>query len=73
MNWSRSRFDEIVEYLKPFLLQTGFQPSKTRFVPVGAVEGVNLASLEGDAAHDLQQWYKGPTLVDLLGTFQLCD
>lgn len=38
-----------------------------KFVPVGAVQGVNLANREGDEATELRQWYKGPTLVDCLG------
>ena len=39
------------------------------FVPVGAMEGVNLAQRE-PAESPLFQWYKGPTLVDLLGMSQ---
>lgn len=29
--------------------------------------GVNLASCKGEDAKELRHWYKGPTLVDLLG------
>lgn len=53
--------------LRPFLLQSGFHPSKTKFVPVGAMDGVNLLFREGVKAEDLIRWYTGPTLVDLLG------
>ncbi|KAF9569398.1 EF Tu GTP binding domain-containing protein [Agrocybe pediades] len=66
VNWSRSRYEEISLELSPFLLQSGFQASKTKFVPVGAMQGVNLVSREGDASAELSEWYKGPTLVDLL-------
>lgn len=66
MQWSRARYDEIVSLIKPFLVQSGFQPSKTSFVPVGAYQGVNLLSLSGPDATELKAWYSGPTLVDLL-------
>ena len=66
--WSKSRYEEICALLRPFLIQSGFQPSKTRFVPVGAMQGINLVGKEGDATAELRQWYSGATLVDFLGT-----
>ena len=66
--WSKSRYEEICALLRPFLIQSGFQPSKTKFVPVGAMQGVNLVGREGDPATELRQWYSGSTLVDFLGT-----
>ncbi|KAH9850047.1 hypothetical protein C2E23DRAFT_905383 [Lenzites betulinus] len=65
VEWSKARYVEICALLKPFLIQSGFHPSKTRFVPVAAMEGVNLARTE-PAESPLYEWYKGPTLVDLL-------
>jgi len=66
VEWSRSRFEEICKTLCPFLIQSGFHPSKTAFVPVGAIQGVNLVGREGALSADLSQWYNGPSLVDLL-------
>ncbi|EFI27667.1 EF Tu GTP binding domain-containing protein [Coprinopsis cinerea okayama7 len=66
VQWSQARYNEIVAALKPFLVQSGYQPSKTSFVPVAAYEGVNLLDRKGDKASELNQWYRGPTLVDLL-------
>ena len=66
MQWSKARYDEIVGLIKPFLVQSGFHPSKTSFVPVGAYQGVNLLSLSGAEAEELKAWYTGPTLVNLL-------
>jgi elongation factor 1 alpha-like protein len=53
--------------MQPFLAQVGFTMSKIRFLPVGAFSGVNLVDLKSDAAEPLRQWYKGQTLVELLG------
>ncbi|KAI0332463.1 EF Tu GTP binding domain-containing protein [Cubamyces sp. BRFM 1775] len=69
VEWSKARYEEICELLKPFLVQSGFNPAKTRFVPVAAMEGVNLARTE-PAACPLYRWYKGPTLVDLLDSLE---
>ncbi|KAJ3829072.1 EF Tu GTP binding domain-containing protein [Lentinula raphanica] len=66
VQWSKSRYDEICEFLRPFLVQSGFHPSKTKFAPVAAMQGVNLVTLEGEAAQELRQWYNGPTLADHL-------
>ena len=67
VGWDRSRYTEIVDALKPFLLQTGFQNSKTRFAPVAAMTGMNLVNRDGSDGAELKKWYKGPTLIDLLG------
>ncbi|KAG6919272.1 hypothetical protein DXG01_007404 [Tephrocybe rancida] len=66
VNWEKDRYDEICSILRPFLIQSGFHPSKTRFVPVAAMEGINLAAREGELSAALNTWYTGPTLVDLL-------
>jgi translation elongation factor EF-1alpha len=31
------------------------------------MQGINLVTYQGDDASHLRKWYKGPTLVDLLG------
>ncbi|KAF9452145.1 hypothetical protein P691DRAFT_795370 [Macrolepiota fuliginosa MF-IS2] len=64
VEWSRARYEEIESSLRPFLVQSGFAPPKTSFVPVGAMLGVNLVNREGDDAKQLNEWYSGPTLVD---------
>ncbi|KAG7097235.1 hypothetical protein E1B28_004606 [Marasmius oreades] len=61
VEWDKSRYDEVCEQLRPFLVQSGFQPSRTKFAPVGAMLGVNLASRDGDAGAKLRDWYDGPT------------
>jgi elongation factor 1 alpha-like protein len=67
VNWEQSRYEEICDLLKPFLVQTGFQPSKTSFVPVGAMAGINLVTRDSKDGVQLSAWYKGLTLVDQLG------
>ncbi|KJA24590.1 hypothetical protein HYPSUDRAFT_136017 [Hypholoma sublateritium FD-334 SS-4] len=66
VEWSRDRYEAICTELRPFLVQSGFVPSKTSFVPVAAMQGVNLTNHSEQAGAFLREWYSGPTLVDLL-------
>jgi elongation factor 1 alpha-like protein len=70
VDWDRERYEKIVEDLRPFLLQSGFLASKTKFVPVSAIAGVNLVNRTSNST-TLSTWYNGPTLVDLLGRSEL--
>ncbi len=66
IQWDQSRYKEICKLMRPFLVQSGFHPSKTQFVPVGAMDGVNLAE-KPTQVEEFTSWYQGPTLVDCLG------
>ncbi|KAH0839622.1 P-loop containing nucleoside triphosphate hydrolase protein [Lanmaoa asiatica] len=66
VDWGQARYEEVCEQLKTFFGQSGFQSSKTSFVPVGAMLGVNLVERKAPEASALSRWYRGPTLVDLL-------
>lgn len=66
VNWDQSRFEEICGLLRAFLVQSGFPSSKTSFIPVSAMLGVNLVNRTNADAAILSKWYNGPTLVDLL-------
>ncbi|OJA15632.1 hypothetical protein AZE42_04847 [Rhizopogon vesiculosus] len=65
VNWDQSRFEDICESLRAFLIQSGYPSSKTSFAPVSAMLGVNLVDRTDPDASELSKWYKGPTLVDL--------
>ena len=65
VSWSQDRYDDIVDALKPFLVSAGFSASKTTFLPIAAMEGINIMERNEPM---LDSWYKGPTLIDTLGT-----
>jgi elongation factor 1 alpha-like protein len=71
VDWSKDRYEDICNQLKTFLVQSGFLTSKTYFVPVGAMSGVNLVNRKGQDAVALNSWYSGPTLAELLGSLLL--
>ncbi|ODN83415.1 hypothetical protein L202_01557 [Cryptococcus amylolentus CBS 6039] len=68
VNWSQDRYDEIVESLKPFLLSAGFNATKTTFLPLAAMEGINIV---GNSLPALKEWYSGPALIDALDTVEV--
>ena len=64
VDYDQARFDGIVNTLRPFLTNSGFDNSKLVFVPCGAAVGENLAVRKPDSV--LSTWYSGPTLVEVL-------
>ncbi|WVQ98946.1 hypothetical protein IAU59_006078 [Kwoniella sp. CBS 9459] len=63
VSWSQDRYDDIVDALKPFLVSAGFSAAKTTFMPLAAMEGINVLENNAD---ELKAWYTGPTLIDAL-------
>lgn len=63
VGWAQSRFENIRDQLRPFLTQTGFQPSNVSYIPVGATSGENLVERSNAV---LNAWYEGRTLVEQL-------
>jgi len=68
VNWEKSRYDEIVNKVTPFLKQNGFNPKQegvVQFLPCSGLTGDNLKEKSKDPRSD---WYKGPVLWELLDT-----
>lgn len=63
-DWSKDRYDEIVEDLKKFLIgELNFDEKKIIFLPVSGLTGDNLLKPISSKGGD---WYKGPTLIDII-------
>lgn len=69
VGWSQQRFDEIVGKLKVFLKQAGFKDSDVVYVPCSGLTGENLVKEPTNS--ELLKWYKGPTLLKVIGKFVL--
>ncbi len=64
VNWKQERFDEIVKTLDSYLVdELGFDRNKIKFIPVSGLTGDNLNKKISDKN---AEWYKGPTLVELI-------
>jgi peptide chain release factor subunit 3 len=64
--WSKARYEEIQNGLKPFLNATGYKDSDLLWVPISGLSGENILEKS-----DKCNWYKGPSLIELLDTVEL--
>ncbi|XP_032683269.1 HBS1-like protein isoform X2 [Odontomachus brunneus] len=66
VNWSKDRFNEIVDKMSVFLKQAGFKDTVT-FVPCSGLSGENIVTKPKE---QLSNWYTGPTLVSVIDNFK---
>ncbi|XP_012144024.1 translation elongation factor EF-1alpha (GTPase) HBS1 isoform X1 [Megachile rotundata] len=66
VDWSKERFNEIVDKMSVFLKQAGFKDNVT-FVPCSGLSGENIVTKPKEP---LSNWYTGPTLVDVIDNFK---
>jgi elongation factor 1-alpha len=65
VNWSQSRYDEIVKEVSSFVKKIGYNPEKIPFVPISGWNGDNMLEKSANLP-----WYKGPTLLEALDSVQ---
>ncbi|RUP50958.1 hypothetical protein BC936DRAFT_136873 [Jimgerdemannia flammicorona] len=68
MDWSQSRYDDIVGKLSTFLTQAGFRKKNLTFIPVSGLTGENVVKRTHGGV--LERWYTGPTLVEQIDLFE---
>ena len=68
VEWSETRYDEIVTQMRQFLSQVGYSIVNVAFIPCSGLDGVNLVS-RSDL--ELLSWYNGPTLLECIGSSHL--
>jgi len=66
VNWSEERYNEVKNEVARMLRMVGYKVEKIPFVPTSGWTGDNLVK-----PSDKMPWYKGPTLIDALDTFEL--
>ncbi|MEM2105453.1 MAG: translation elongation factor EF-1 subunit alpha [Candidatus Bathyarchaeia archaeon] len=66
VNWSEERYNEIKNEVGRMLRMVGYKVEKIPFVPTSGWTGDNLVK-----PSDKMPWYKGPTLIDALDTFEV--
>jgi len=64
--YDEKRYKEIVDTMTKFMKSFGFDMSKVKFVPVVAPSGENITHKP-----EHMKWYNGPTLEELLDSFEL--
>jgi elongation factor 1-alpha len=66
VNWSEDRYNEVKNEVSRMLKMVGYKTEKIPFVPTSGWTGDNLVK-----PSDKMPWYKGPTLLEALDTFEL--
>lgn len=66
VNWSQERYNEVKNEVSRMLKMVGYKVDKIHFVPTSGWTGENLVK-----PSDKMPWYKGPTLIDALDTFEV--
>jgi elongation factor 1-alpha len=66
VNWSEERYNEIKNEISRMLKMVGFKVEKIPFVPTSGWTGDSLVKQS-----EKMQWYKGPTILQALDTFEL--
>jgi len=66
VNYSQERYEEVKNEVSRMLKMVGYKPEKINFVPTSGWTGDNLVKNS-----DKMPWYKGPSLMDALDTFEL--
>ncbi|KZC12092.1 HBS1-like protein, partial [Dufourea novaeangliae] len=66
VDWSKDRFNEIVDKINVFLKQAGFKDN-VAFVPCSGLSGENIVTKSKEA---LFNWYSRPTLVSVIDNFK---
>jgi elongation factor 1-alpha len=66
VNWSEERYKEVKNEVSRMLKMVGYNVAKIPFVPTSGWTGDDLVK-----PSDKLPWYKGPTLLDALDTFEL--
>jgi len=71
VQWSKERYDEIVEKLTPFLKSIGYNPkTDISYLPVSGITGANL-KVRTEAS--ICPWYSGPSMIELLDGLKPLD
>lgn len=68
VDWSKTRYDEIVKKLGTFLKQAGFKEADVSYVPCSGLIGENLTKPSN--IPELCSWYHGPCVVQHIDKFR---
>ena len=71
VQWDKSRYDDIMNKLNPFLKGTGFNvKTDVTYIPVSAYSGDNIKETVPPSKAN---WYNGPPLIEFLDNMPLND
>jgi elongation factor 1-alpha len=64
VNYDEAKYNAVKEQVSKLLMQVGYKPDSTPFIPISAWKGDNIVKKSENMA-----WYKGPTLREQMDIF----
>ena len=62
VKWSQKRYDEIMDGVKPFIVECGYDPDNdVKYIPISGLTGENIKAHTEESS-----WYDGPNMLDIL-------
>lgn len=69
VKWGKERYTEIQTSLTPFVAKCGYDPEKdVTWIPVSGLNGDNIKDVVSPTTCN---WYKGPSLIDIINDLEL--
>ncbi|RAL40166.1 hypothetical protein DM860_008306 [Cuscuta australis] len=68
VNWSKERYDKIVEKMTPFLNSSGYKKKDVQFLPISGLLGSNLKTRVDKS---VCPWWNGPCLFEALDAVEV--
>ena len=69
VKWSKERYTEILNGLRPFITSCGYDPDRDCiFVPISGLNGDNIKEPVNKA---VCSWYTGPTMLEIIDNLEL--
>jgi len=66
VDWSESRYNEVVDDVKKHAQQAGWDPTKIRFLPIASLPGENITK-----SSEKMSWWTGDNLLSAVNGFEL--
>lgn len=68
VEYSQDKFEGVKKELSELIKQMGFDLEKVQFIPISALKGDNVTKKSEN-----MDWYKGPTVLEKINTFEVPD
>ena len=66
MKWTRTKFDQLRQFIEPMLWELEFSIANTMFIPVSGLEGHNITKPMSKTQQSKCEWYHGMSFLGAL-------
>ncbi|PRP87072.1 HBS1-like protein-like [Planoprotostelium fungivorum] len=70
IHYNKSKYNDMCRQLREYMMYVGYPEYCIQFVPLSAMQGVNLFTERKEDSTKLNDWYNGPTFMQLLDSIE---